>query len=276
MDFALALRHIWRHRLWLIPVVLVAVIAALSVKSGSLDSGAAKLGLVLDSRESTIAPRAESVAALAQRAVLYAQLLKSQPVRKLIGERTGVPWQTISVDGQVAEQQTTTSQPGQVQRSAELVDERSSTRLYFTVNPNYPIINLYAQAPRARTAIRLVQGAADSLTEYTSNLQTELEVPVPRRAKLLQLGDPQGGEVAPGANVSIAVIVALAVLFGGCFLILYIPRVVTAVRRADDSQSDWPSDEQWMATLDQPLPNEAVSHRSIRQVEPSRESGPPR
>jgi hypothetical protein len=286
VDLALALRHIWRQKLWLVRVVVLATVAAVlsaydvsvsppGLKSRSLESGAAKLGLILDSRESSLAPRDVPVAALAGRAVFYAELLRSQPMRKSIGERTGVPWQTISIDGQTVGQPTIQSdQPGQAQRSVELVQESSSRRLYFTVNPDFPIINLYAQAPTAGEAVRLVQGAADSLTSYTRDLQSKLEVPIPRRAELLQLGDPQGGEVAPGADVGVALIVALAVLLGGCLLILYIPRVVTAVRRADDGESHGLPDDLRKAPSDRP--HEAGPHRSTRRVEPSRESGPPR
>jgi hypothetical protein len=286
--------------LWLIPVVALAIVGAAfaayrvsvvppELKSKSLESGAAKLGLVLDSKDSTLSPQDVSVGALAQRSVLYAELLTSQPVRKSIGERTHIQWQTISIDGQVENQasRAENSQPNQVQRSVELVNEGSPWRVYFTVNSNYPIINLYAQAPTARAAINLVQGAADSLVEYTSDHQRQLHVPISRREELLQLGEPQGGVVAPGANASLAVAVALAILLVGCFLILYLPRVVSATRQVEDGPpTDWLSDDLRLALeyqyrrsrLEQKgnsSPHEAESARTGHRAEGSRESRPP-
>lgn len=289
MDLALAIRHIWRYKRWLALVVALAIFAALSVsyrvsllppgiKSGSIESGAAKLGMLLDSRESALNPRDVSVGALGERAVLYAELLQSEPLRKAIGEHSGIPWRRISVGGQT-DPGRAVEQPGQVQRAAQLVDEDSTTRLYFTVDPDYPIINLYAQAPSAETAISLVQAASESLTDYADGLQADLSIPIRDRAQLRQLGEPQGGPIAPGANLSVGLIAAFAVLIAGCFLILYIPRGVTAVRQAVAHESEWfPADPRRDFEA-QPKPHDTDSHDtdsrpSGRRGETSRSAHP--
>ena len=164
--------------------------------------------------------------------MLDAELLRSQPVRQSIGEHAGIPWESFSVDGQTGEQTASTNQPNQIERSTEIVSESSPTRLYFTVNPNYPIINLYAQAPTATGATDLVEAAANSLIAYTSDLQNRLDVPDSDRAQLLKLGDPETGTVAGGASRALAVLLALFILIVGCFLILWLSRVVSAVRGA--------------------------------------------
>ncbi len=274
MDLALAIHHLLRHKLWLLLVSVVAIVAALSVtlrlsfspfevKSKSLASGAATVGILVDSKDATITPPAASVDALSQRAALYAQLLKAQPVRQMISSRTGIPWKEISVDGQTGAQGPTaeSNQPRQVQRSAEITSETSSNLVYFTVNSGYPIINVYTQAPTAQEASTLAQASVDSLSSYVDGLQTQLQVSPDARARLIQLGAPQAGKVASGANLSVSLIVLFGVFVGGCLLILFIPRIASEVRQARDSDLDWmPESEQG------PDSDDALTRGSTRKV----------
>lgn len=238
MEFALALRQLWRHRIWLVPVTILSILAGLAVTyhaslfppslgSKSFEYGAATAQiLVQPSEPAALAEVTASSSVPPGQVALYAALLQSQPLREAIGSKAGIPGSALAVEGQA------TNEPGASQRSSQIVEEGRNLTLFYSIEPGTPIISLYAQAPDAATAERIVTSAAGSLQRYVKELQKRSNTPPSQEMTLLALGKPQAGTLASGAGKSIGVLVALLVFVVGCLLIIFVPRFLIALRRA--------------------------------------------
>lgn len=246
MDVAVALHQIWLKKLWLVPVAIVAAIAATMVayhvsifppqlESRSIEFGAADTELLVDSARSSLTDAAIPLDALGSRAQVYAELLRSEPVRQLIGDEAGIPWRELVVDGFASDGANVglQGQPSATERAAELASQGNNDQLFFRVEPGQPIIQLTAQAPTAEGAERLVQGAAVALPAYIDSLQVERGVSGGSRVQLTQLGLPNGALVNRSADLVMASIAGVGVFFLGCMLILLVPRIVEGFRMAE-------------------------------------------
>ncbi len=239
MEIALALRHIWRHRIWLVPVTIVAAIGGLvasyhvsfappSIKSEGFEYGAASTQVLVDSSNSSLAELETPIGQIGERAALYAELLNTQPVRREIGRLAHVPWEEISVSGQDA----TPSEPNAEQRSSQILSAKEAVTLFFTVNKEQPIIGLSSQAPTADKARRIVSAAVPSLRKYVNLIESKRNVPGSRRVEFQQLGAPQAGTLASGSGKIIGLLVALFIFCVGCLLIVLVPRFLSDLRKA--------------------------------------------
>lgn len=245
MEFALAMRHLWRHRIWLVPVAIVSVLAALAVvyhaslfppalKSKSFEYGAATAQILVQPAEpAELAELTASSGVPPGQVALYGALLQSQPLRKEIGRGAKIPWASLAVEGQA------TNEPGATQRSTQLVTAGRALSLFYSIEPGTPIISLYAQAPEAATAQRIVTTAASSLQKYVKELQKRSNTPRSQEMRIISLGKAQAGTLASGAGKSIGILVALLVFVAGCLLIIFIPRFAMAMRRAGAVEDGW-------------------------------------
>jgi len=241
VELALTIRQIWERRLWLVPVAAVAVIAALAVlyrvslvppglQSKSLEYGVATSQILLQaSQPATAAPEPEATSNVVSpaQASVYAALLQAQPVRSRIGRIAKLPAGAIAIESHLGPE----GEVGAVQRSSQLLAKGQTASLAFSLEPEVPIVTLYAQAPTAGIAERIVVGANKALGEYVNKLQARNPA-TEQQVKLVPLGEPEAGELASGASVALAILVAAAVLVTGCLLIVFIPRMATAFRRA--------------------------------------------
>ena len=240
MELALALRSLWRSRIWLLPVAVVAIVASIAVTCtasilppelklrGSFEYGAATARVLLDSSESSLAQLDTPISAISERAGLYASLLETEPVRRRMGELARTPWQGINVSGQTE----APGEPGAAERSSQLVSEGRETTVFYSVAPGQPTIDLYTQAPTAMQARRLASSAVKSLQEYVSGLERRRRIPPGRRVEFEQLGAAQAGVLAAGSGVLVGLLVGLFVFGLGCLAIVLVPRLVLDLRKA--------------------------------------------
>lgn len=242
MDFAVASLQIWRRKLWLIPVILLAAAAYLAVayrvsvnppglESRSLSYGFASSSVLVDSERSALASVELPVAALGERAAVYAELLASDGVLQRIGAEAGVPWRTISVD--VSASNLPTEGP---ERGVELVGDTRSREILARVVTGQPIIDISTQAQSAREAIVLAQAASVALPDYINDLQADQEIEGPRRVTVTPVGRPSGGLVGESNNVMMGIFAAIAVFGIGCLAILFGPRLRHSFVRAEAEQ----------------------------------------
>jgi hypothetical protein len=245
MDLGLALHTIWRRKLWLIPVGIASLLAALLVmykvsffppalENKSLEFGAASTEVLVDSERSTLATADVPIDSLSDRATVYASLLRAGPVRRRIGEAVGAPWQAIAVEGTALSGPAgNASEPTAAERAGEIVADRDPLTVFFRVAEGQPIIQISTQARRAHQAVALADGTASAIAGYIDKLQEEQGIVGPDRIQLTQIGPATGGTVGASTNAGLGLAAALAVIAVGLLLILAVPRVVDEVRRIE-------------------------------------------
>ena len=239
MELALALRQIWRHKLWLALAALAGAITALvisyhvslippSIKSESTVYGAAGTKVLLGTPAPTSDQLEVPITRLGEQAAVYAQLLDTKPVRENIIRLAGIPNQGLSISGESGGP----NEPESAERSSQLISAGSPISLLFSADGLQPFIQLYTKAPTALQAHRVVVAAVKSLQAYVAILEKRRHVLPNQRITLQQLGPPETGTLASGTGKILGAVAGLVVFFIGCLLILLIPRLAHDVRKA--------------------------------------------
>ncbi|MGZ8666528.1 MAG: hypothetical protein ACXWZM_05405 [Solirubrobacterales bacterium] len=260
MDPLGIVRELWRHKIYLTIVVVVALLFAIlsafkvtpsGLEKRSLQVGAASSQVLVDSPGSALVAGASvgTFDALSTRAQIYGQYLSSLEARAKIAKLTGVPPGTIATAGPFSTDVAQNSYSGQSSedRANQLVDQGAPNRLVFTAQEGVPIISVDSQAPTANRAAKLAVASFITLKRYVRKLKSSeeykqtLKTGPNAEAKaalkgvtVRQLGTPEGGTIG-GANDKILMILAFITVFLlGCAAIIILPRALGRWRSLDE------------------------------------------
>lgn len=250
MEIAYVLRDLWRLRVAVAVIALLAIVAGAAtsfrisvlppgLENKSFEIGAASTQMMVDSPKSSLGDLHSEFDPLTSRAGVFAQFMASPPVRASVARRLGVPADAIVATAATDMTQLTRSaqEPTAEERSAELVAEGRQFRLYFEAQPELPVVSVYAQAKTAEQAVKLANGAVAGLKRFVERTQLEQGVRPAARVRVAQLGPAKGGVVNPGVNKIVAVMAFFAVLIGGCLALLVVVRIMQNVRQANALES---------------------------------------
>lgn len=226
MDLAQIFRELGRRRLWLAAGALVAIavgiltaytpsLSPVGLQKRSLELGSAKSEVLIDSQKSPLTDINGNLDPLTARASIYARLMTSSPVVRIIAREARVP------AGFVVAGSAQGGEPGSEERATEILGEDKGYRVFFEARASQPLIQVSTQAPTAAEAIRLANASGAGFGRYLSQLQERQGVPQSQRAKIVQIGRAEGGVVNPGVNVPVAILAALGSFIAVCLLILF-------------------------------------------------------
>jgi hypothetical protein len=237
MSFILVLKELWRRKLLVVLVtVLAAAIAALAVFNVSIappalqkrDHSEAKgtVEILVDSNRSPLADVAGKLEPLTARAGVFARYIAGGNVVRKISEQTGIPYKEIEVAGPAplpGEAIGVTAPPEQIKPYGIAIVQRDEL----------PIVNVETRAPSVDEARALAAAAPDAVRGIVTKIQAEQEIPVSKRVTFRTLGPAQANVAteAKGAKIALVLFIALEII--GLLLILGIPRIVKAWRSAD-------------------------------------------
>lgn len=250
MAFLETIRRLWKHKILVFLVFLLAIAAAIlsayqvtsgGLKSRSLSVSAASSQILVDSVPSALAQGVETSTfeALATRAKIYGQYLASLSARVEIAERAGVPVASLSTNGpfSTATGQVNYSAESSGERATELLQEGAGNRLVFSAQEGVPIITVDAQAGDTDTAIALASASYATLHKYIKGLDIEGK-PLRHGVTVRELGAPEGGTLG-GSNDKMLMALAFLLTFGlGCGLILVVPGVIARWRSLGEADAD--------------------------------------
>jgi hypothetical protein len=261
MELVSIIRQLWRRKLLVVLVALVAVCVAIwsaykvpSMEKRGLQLGAASSQILVDSPASTLVEGvdANQLTTLSTRARVYAQYLASLQARDAIAKATGIPSRAIRVSGPFSSDisRNNYSNQSSESRAGDVLKEGAGYRLVFDAQEGVPIITVSAQAPTADAAVKLAQASFVALSVYVDKLQREAdaipEKEVPKGAtaqvstdngvRVRQLGDPEGGTIGGGNGKILMVFVFLAVFLFGCALIAILPGMARHWRLLDRAE----------------------------------------
>lgn len=262
MELVSIIRQLWRRKLLVVLVALVAVCVAIwsaykvpSMEKRGLQLGAASSQILVDSPASTLVEGvdANQLTTLSTRARVYAQYLASLQARDAIAKASGIPSLAIKVSGPFSSdisRNNYQNQPSE-SRANDVLKEGAGYRLVFDAQEGVPIISVSAQAPTAEAAIKLAQASFVALNEYVDKLQREADA-VPEKevpkggvapqvstdngVRVRQLGAPEGGTIGSGNGKILMVFVFLAVFLFGCALIAILPGMARHWRLLDRAE----------------------------------------
>jgi capsular polysaccharide biosynthesis protein len=226
MEFALAIRDLWKHRLLLaLGVLTAAAAAAFSVHHKSLQYSGASTQVLVDSTSSVIGNANEPFEPLSGRAQVYSNFMTSPAILEAIGRQVGLAGNQIYAAGPVdANLPRVEQEPTALKRNVELTGETKPYRLSFENQGNVPTITINSQAPSTSQAIALANASAVALKQYVAGVESSDKIPVHSQVAIRQLGSASGAVVDGGISKTLAVIVFVAVFLLWCVLLLVVGR----------------------------------------------------
>jgi hypothetical protein len=237
-----------RNRRWLLAGLVLALAAAyLSGRSTSEFASATTQVMVDFPGESALLETNRPIGPLAERANVYARLAASPAIRVLIGREAGIdPWQIDARGPYNPDAQRIQREPTAERRASQLRAERKDYRLRFDTEQAeaVPIVLVYAQAPTVTEATNLANAGAEGLIKYVRQVQRRQGLRDSARLQLVQLGEPEGEVVNPGADRQIAILMFLAAFVAWSVLVLVLStlRRLLSARRSAGSGGATPRD----------------------------------
>src|SRR6185437_4012739 len=160
------------------------------------------------------------------RASVYANLMTSQSLVKLIAKQAAIPSSQITVAGPIGTNGTRT-----VRGAPSGV---TSYSLQLDTDITQPTIRISATAPSAKAAAALANGSGAALNSYVTHLENAQQVTKKRRADIRQLGAATETRAQTGAAPILVVPIFLAIALLWCLLVLFVTRFVAAWRHAPE------------------------------------------
>ena len=223
MELVSLLRELWRLRLFVALIALVAVLVGFAVafklpslESRKYDVGIATARVLVDTPSSQVvevAPKGSD--ALGVRANLIANLMVEGDVKAAIAQKAG-----LSPDKLIGIPETTVGPPPDLGPSPATAHVLS-TRVSATPDGDrLPIIEIQAQAPDAAAAAKLAEASITGLREYLDSKAAAEQVPNAERLRVSGLGTPQAHAAARGPRMIFALGATIFVFIAGCGALL--------------------------------------------------------
>ena len=229
-----------RFRVGLVISLLVALLVSLSVSykmsllppklsSRSLEMGTASTRVVVDTSKSIVLDiryGSGDFTALTDRAVLLGNVMASAPVREYIARRAGIPADEIRASTPLTPDfPRPRAAEGEQKRTSDLLRPTDEYRLNIQSDPTVPILDVYAQAPTAKAAAELANGAVDGLRDYLDDVGGEQGVRAAEQARLTQLGRARGAVINSGVRLQVLLLTFFFVFALCCAATVFIGRV---------------------------------------------------
>jgi hypothetical protein len=243
MGLGRHLRELSRLRVGMaVSVTLALLVAVWSVaeislfppklETRSLEMATAFTQVVVDTPNSAILDLRQGVAeidSLKNRALLVGNIIGSPPVRAHIARRAGVPADAVQVvTPRTPDAPRAPAKPGQKKGPSDILRSTDHYRLDIQTNPTVPVLDIYAQAPTARSAEILADSAVSGLDDYLRHeyLKDAAGSPPTRaQVELRQLGAARGAVLNDGVGYQVAILAFLGMFALSSALMLAIARV---------------------------------------------------
>ena len=237
MEAVTILRELWRRRVLVGALAIVCVLVGLALtytvsfppESRKYEVSIATARILVDTPDSQVvdvAPRGSDT--LGMRANLFANLMVAGNVKAIIARKAGL-------------------RPGQLQAGVESEATVPAALTSALENPNahvlttrvttsadgvLPIVELEAQAPDAKGAVKVASAAVVGLRTYLDSKAATEDIEHARRLRVTGLGTPQVEEAVRGPRRLVALGAAVFLFCLGCAAIALGPRLAGSWRAA--------------------------------------------
>jgi hypothetical protein len=110
-------------------------------------------------------------------------------------------------------------------KMTDIIKLNDQYRIDIDVDPEVPMLDIYAQTPNAQSAAALANAAVDELRAYLAGLATTQRTPLKDQTRLVQLGRATGSVINPSARYQLAVLVFILTFLASCASVIFLARV---------------------------------------------------
>jgi hypothetical protein len=244
MDTVTILRDLWRRRILVLGVGVVALLAGAAVlyqlpslKSRQYNVGVATTSILLDTPSSQVvdvAPRGSDT--LGVRATLLASLMVDGVVKQSIAQSAGLNPNNLVGNATSATDQPVTHPNNRDAPvlTTQVVTDNDGSQL--------PIIEVQAQAANAATAAKLANASVVGLRSYLDSKAAVEKIPDAQRLQVTGLGVPQAHTAVKGPGAILGFLVVFLVFGLGCGGILGVAALMHGWRAAA-AREVWADDD---------------------------------
>lgn len=231
MDFVIILRDLWRRRLLVVAVAVVALLIGglttyrlgLPPESRQYQVGIASVRALVDTPSSQVVDLGmredTNASVLPARAVLLANLLTTTPLKDQIAERAGVPGDQLIANADTPTDGVPVTAPLATGTTLS-PDAPEAKVITLKTDVSLPLLTVNSQAPDAEMAARLADSTLAVLDEYLDSVSADEAVPASRRLLVKPLGSARSATEQRGPSRIFAVAVVIVVFGLGCTLIV--------------------------------------------------------
>lgn len=241
MEFGRHLRELTAIRFGALACVALATVAALLVayrvqsvvpprlQPRSLQIASASADVLIDTPTSVVLDlrqQTNDIDALTNRAVLLGNVMASAPVLDYIGRRAGIPGSEIRATTPRTPNAPRPFQTAVTKRRArDLLASTDQYRLDVEVNPTVPVMKVYAQAPTARSAEALADGAVAGLRDYLARVAVTERIKPASQVRVHELGRAHGVVINGGVRLEAAALTFVFALAAAAAGMIFLARV---------------------------------------------------
>jgi hypothetical protein len=240
VGIGIRIRRLSHHRLGLVISLLIACLAALwsidkislsppGLAPRALEMATASTHVLVDTPDSIMIDLRQNtygIEDLTNRAVVLGNVIASPSVEERIALRAHVPVQLLRIQAPLTPKQASVPVNSQNQRKiADIVKLNDQYRIDIDVDPEVPMLDIYAQTPTAQSAAALANASVDELRAYLAGLATTQRTPLKDQTKLVQLGRATGTVINPGARYQLAILAFILTFLASSASVIFLARV---------------------------------------------------
>jgi hypothetical protein len=247
MGIGIRLRTLWRLKAGVVVSLALSLFATVwsvekislsppGLTPRSLEMATASTHVLVDTPTSQLIDLRQdtySVDGLKNRAVLLGNVISSGSVQAKIAQRAHVPVELLRIQAPLTSAQP--SPPVDSENARHTTDILKSTdqyRVQIKANPTVPMLDLYAQAPTAKSAAALANASVDELKAYLKALAATQNTPPKDQIRPIQLGRATGVVINRGVQWQAAFLTFLLTLGISCATVIFLARVRAGWRGA--------------------------------------------
>jgi hypothetical protein len=170
--------------------------------------------------------------AMTQRAIVLGNVIANGAVRESIASKAGIQSQQLQVTAPFTRRQPRSVGTTNQKKTSDIFASTDQYRLNIQANPSVPMLDIYAQAPDAKSAQTVANAAVDGLRAYLENLASTQQIPEKDQLRLLQLGRADAVVINGGVEWQVALLVFILSFSLACATGIFVSRVARGVRVA--------------------------------------------
>jgi hypothetical protein len=117
-------------------------------------------------------------------------------------------------------------------KASDILKSTDQYRLSIEANPTVPVLDIYSQAPTARSAEVLANASVDALKEYLGDLAASQRIPAKDQVQIRQLGRARGTVITEGMDLQVAFLTFILTFAFACATAIFLSRVWQGFRLA--------------------------------------------